>query len=538
MASCSKKRKHTFLTIETKLEILKKLSKGESGASLAKFYGVGTSTISDIKAKKDGIEKFALKMDSEEGSQTRKTVRLANNAELEDAMYIWFTQRRSLGEPISGPMLCEKALQFNKSLEGPADFKASAGWLNNFKKRHGIRELEIQGEKLSSDHVAAQTFKQKFIDMVTENQYTRDDIYNADETGVLWRSLPRKSLASRREMSAPGFKVSKERVTALVCANASGSHALKLLVIGKSKSPRCFKNVKTLPVIYNSQKNSWMTAYIFENWYKNEFIPSVKKYREENNKTGKVLLIIDNAPTHPSHELLNAIEKDFVVQFLPPNVTAILQPMDQAIIEKMKRIYRKQLLRRLLLAERDEDSVISFIKKINIKDGVYMLADAWSSLTKDNLKNGWNNLCPEEKENEGGNCVVNKENDEVEEITSLFNEIPGFEQCETSDAREWLETDANDQGFQILNDQEITDTVKESKVCDESDEEENDYASIDEGPSHAEAFKALETAMSWLEKQPESTPTQLVLLKRIRDMAAKKRNSSCVQKTIKDFFKT
>ena len=45
------KRKHTFLTIEQKLEILNKLAKGESGASLARIYGVGKATISDIKKK-------------------------------------------------------------------------------------------------------------------------------------------------------------------------------------------------------------------------------------------------------------------------------------------------------------------------------------------------------------------------------------------------------------------------------------------------------------------------------------------------------
>lgn len=57
------------------------------------------------------------------------------------------------------------------------------------------------------------------------------------------------------------------------------------------------------------------------------------KFHEENIITGKVL-IIDNAPTHPSAELLNDIENNFVVQFLPPSVTPILQHMDQAIIEK------------------------------------------------------------------------------------------------------------------------------------------------------------------------------------------------------------
>ena len=64
--------KNVFLTIETNLEILKWLSKGESEASLSKIYNVGTSTINDIKAQKDKLEKYAEKLDSEERSQNRE----------------------------------------------------------------------------------------------------------------------------------------------------------------------------------------------------------------------------------------------------------------------------------------------------------------------------------------------------------------------------------------------------------------------------------------------------------------------------------
>lgn len=42
-------------------------------------------------------------------------------------------------------MICLKA--FNEQLNGPKDFKARSGWLKNFKNRHGIKELDIQGEK-------------------------------------------------------------------------------------------------------------------------------------------------------------------------------------------------------------------------------------------------------------------------------------------------------------------------------------------------------------------------------------------------------
>jgi hypothetical protein len=39
-----------------------------------------------------------------------------------------------------------------------------------------------------------------------------------------------------------------------------------MFVIGKSKNPRCFKNVKSLPTEYVANKKAWMTSEIFTNW--------------------------------------------------------------------------------------------------------------------------------------------------------------------------------------------------------------------------------------------------------------------------------
>lgn len=71
---------------------------------------------------------------------------------------------------------------------------------------------------------------------------------------LLWGGERNKSLASRREKTDPGYKVSNDRITAMVCVNISGEHALPLLVIGKSNKPRCFKNLVQLPVSYRGRK--------------------------------------------------------------------------------------------------------------------------------------------------------------------------------------------------------------------------------------------------------------------------------------------
>lgn len=531
------KRKRNVLTVEKKLEILTKLDKGETHASLSLFYGVGKTTITDIKKNRDALQIFASTMDSGDGVKKRKVMKNAKDQKLDDAVSTWFTQRRNLGEPISGPLLCEKSLELNKKLGGSEDFKASPGWLHNFKSRHGIRELQIQGETLSANSNAAKQFKKTFQSFLEEEGLSRDDVYNADETGLNWKSLPRKSLASRQESAARGFKVSKERVTAMTCANAAGTHRLPLLLIGKSKKPRCFKNVTNLPVTYKAQKSAWMDAKLFVEWYTNDFIKTVKKWRQANKKTGKVLLLLDNAPSHPSAETLNSLDPDFQVMYLPPNVTSLIQPMDQGVIEKLKRMYRKQVLRRLLLDDGTEGSVVAFSKALNLKHCCYMIADAWDSLTEDNLRNAWKKLwhLPEEPEVEGE--TVNLETNDLNEFVDLFSSIPGFTDCDRDDAVDWLNHDANDPGYQIFDDDEIVSSLKNPDEDHDNDSSSNESVDAPKKTSHAEAFAAFETGLEWFERQEECCPTQLLLLKRLRDLAAQKRVTAVRQLKIDSFIK-
>lgn len=163
-------------------------------------------------------------------------------------------QVRGQGQPISGPLICEQALEMNKKLGGNTEFKASTSWLKRFRSRHGIREFDIQGEKLSAATEAGQNFKDPFESLLIEKVYENCNVYNADETGLYWKKIETKSLVSKKEMSASGFKVSKSRITAMVCGNKSGTHMLPLLIIGKSKKPRCFMRIVTLPVNYKKPK--------------------------------------------------------------------------------------------------------------------------------------------------------------------------------------------------------------------------------------------------------------------------------------------
>ena len=89
-------------------------------------------------------------------------------------------------------------------------------------------------------------------------QYQPEDVYNADKTGVYYQATPDGSLCYSFEQLS-SLKKAMDRVTDLFCTNMTGNDKLKLLFIGKSKKPRCFRsiNLDTLPVTYRSNKSTW-----------------------------------------------------------------------------------------------------------------------------------------------------------------------------------------------------------------------------------------------------------------------------------------
>lgn len=532
----SEKRKRVVLGLNQKLEIIKRLKKGETASSIALDYGVGRTTVNDIKRDADKIENHVSQMQSTDGDvKTRKTMKSAKYEQLDNAMYQWFIQARSQGIPLSGPIIMAKAVVMNKKLNGDPNFKASVGWLDKFKFRHGIRQLDISGEKLSADSTCIADFQETLQSKIAELNLVREQVYNCDETGLNWKALPQKTLATVSEKTAPGFKVQKDRITVMVCANASGNHKLSLLVIGKSKKPRAFKNLNlnALPAKYCNQKSAWMSQEIFSEWFHKKFVPEVKAHLAEKKLPQKALLLMDNAPTHPTGEIKSA-DGNITCLFLPANTTSLIQPMDQGIIENMKRRYRKAFVVGLLSSD-DIMTVKQYWKSYTIKDAIFNVASAWADLTVSNLKKGWNKLWPEPAPAE-----VHEANEtvSVDEIVELCNNVAlDVDKLTPDEVLEWLDCDKFDGGFEILNDDEIVLSVTTVQEEVEIDNDEGEDLTEKTKTSHCEAESMLSKCIDWFETQDEANATQILLLRKIRNIAAQKARVSKKQKKMTDYFK-
>ena len=162
-------------------------------------------------------------------------------------------------------------------------FTASSGWLWRFCECHNIQQFSLQGEKLSADKLDAKLVIPEFQAFIRDSGYSLDQIFNCNDTSLYYKFLLQKSLTAHFEKSADGHKTLKERVTINACSNATGKIKLPLLLIGKAKNPRCFKNVNRdhLHVVYTNQKNAWVDTALFTNWFHKMFIHIVQAKLKE-----------------------------------------------------------------------------------------------------------------------------------------------------------------------------------------------------------------------------------------------------------------
>ena len=544
------KRSHKTLTIDEKLTVLDELEKRKTSYTiLCEKYGIGRSTITSIKKQGDKLREYKRKMVEMGFRRPAKMMKMGADEELEKAVYLWFIQKREHGVPITGPILRAKARDlFQKIHEAPNEsttkvFTASTGWVWRFCKRHNIREVSLQGEKLSADKPASTNFVTEFRAFVQEKDYNLDQIFNCDETGLYYKLLPQKSLVAHFERSADGRKTQKERITICACSNASGTIKLPLVLIGKSKSPRCFKgiNKESLPVVYFNQKNAWVNTTIFTEWYHQHFVPYIKIKLNELGLDSKAVLLIDNCSAHPSEQDLISDDKKVITQFLPPNVTSLIQPMDQGVLVSIKRIYRRKILEELVLHDNHSTgtSIITFLKGINLLKVSEMISSSWNDIKDLTLRRSWGKIFPIESSPE---ClqIAHEGHDTTEsdeDFTTLF-QIVGQEVNET-EITEWLQFDNNEKGYGHLTDEEI---VTEVTNHVDSENEGNEEISMDSEPSgdiyvsHSDALRMFDSCITWLLQQEEANTYNLSVLKQLRELAARKRLSSLQQKRLDDFF--
>lgn len=441
------------LPFEEKLKIIKEIEQGLKQVDAAKKYGLAQSTIATFMKKRKEIEDAVegCKIDSR-----RKRFKTAVNDDVDKATLRWFHEMRQQNVPISGPMIAEKAREFAAKL-GNKDFKASNGWIASFRERHGIAFKTISGEEKSAPVSDATFWKEKEKEKI-ENMYSPDDVYNADETGLFYQVMPDKTMAFKGE-NCKGGKKSKQRLSVLFCSNSTGTDKLRPLVIGKYAKPRCFKNIKSLPVDYTSNKRAWMTKEIFNNWL-------LELDKDMKKKKKKIALLVDNCTPHNHPPKL----KNVSLFYFPPNCTSILQPLDLGIIKCFKGYYRKRIVQNVVF---NLDNKVENPFAVDVKNACDWIASSWKSVKQSTIRNCWKKASFFEGNDTGiveAAEVVDEEEECTTNLTSILNVFQKASNASfPCDANDFLNVDSDVLAFSGATDEDILDEIIQG---DDSDEEE------------------------------------------------------------------
>jgi hypothetical protein len=316
--------KRRTLLLKDKYDIINKIESGVKRSEIISEYKLKTQFhLTEIMKKKALIiEKFEKQ--NPKLSKTTTYLSSAKHPDVEEALVIWMKQMRDKKISLSSEVFGKKGEKLAKDM-GIMDFKASNRYIIGLKKRQNINWITERGESDSVNPEIIQKWESKLTGLLSG--YKPENVYNLDETAFFYRLLPNQTYAFGNE-SRFGTKKLKERITLLLITNANGSDR-KLIMIGKSKNPRAFRGIKTLPIEYYSQTNSWMDSIIFAK--------IMRKFNEKMKKLNKnIILFMDNCSSHKQNFDLSHID----VHYFPANCTSVVQVLN----EKNYFLFKKLLI--------------------------------------------------------------------------------------------------------------------------------------------------------------------------------------------------
>jgi hypothetical protein len=161
-------------------------------------------------------------------------------------------------------------------------------------------------------------------------------VFNVDEMGHQdWADAGKKtcyvpSTCTHSEIRYPVSRTGK-RLTLIACICADGSHLRPCLIIPRKTFENELFALGFAPdqlEIY-SQSKSFIDIDIFNDWFKDTFVPTVTERKQKYQYDGPTYLIMDNCSAHHGRIFDELCQQHNIVPImLPPHSSNQLQPLD------------------------------------------------------------------------------------------------------------------------------------------------------------------------------------------------------------------
>ena len=326
------KSKKTTLTIYDKVKILDHMrAHGLSNKQTHQYWEEngyrGRVSEKNVSVWKKDEEKIRAAYAQGGAKLAGRRVREVKYPELEAALKLWMEGCEAQLQPISGKLIVTKAERLRGALGLPKEaLKFSNSWLDEFKKRHSLKQHNHHGEAGSVNLTSVKEERERIQKAL--NGWDLNNVFNADETSFFWKSIQNNGLSTK---GLPGKKIDKTRMSVLTMMNATGTEKIRLLFIATARKPRCFgrKEGRDLGFWYFYNKKAWMTGDVFA-----DALEELNTRMKQENR--RILLLLDNFSGHKWRE--NNIT-NITMLFFSPNLTSFVQPADAGIICCLKAIF-------------------------------------------------------------------------------------------------------------------------------------------------------------------------------------------------------
>lgn len=425
------------LNLEVKLEIIKRHEMGQRQRDIAVDMQLAPSTVSSICSR----DAKKIKKCAESGIPLTETMVNRHNKskvlyDMEEILDQWVERQMHENKRLTHVIIRKKAISiYNELLEKEGitngqKFNASNGWLWKYKIK-----MFTNFQKTPELDESGISFPYMLKKVVKDGKFLPQQVFTANETELYWK----------RDFAGTNFVKIKElnknmcTLRVLLAANASGDFKLNPMLLYPHERPT-FKDVdiSELGVPWKNSRHKKFTPQMFEDWFKNHFVPNVYSYYEENNLDRKILLLINTNP-HFSLKYFS-FDDNVKVIFIPSRSTSYCSPINRSICTTFKSYYYYIIYRKLskMWKTKLTTSASGYFKNYSLVVAIKYIRDAWQKVPSNLLNGAWFDIWPDVVQENADDDTNEEEFENILNSTLKYAEKVNIQHLNEDLLKEWI----------------------------------------------------------------------------------------------------